>query len=119
MTDDNIISLTDSMDYERIEKFLRGEMTAEEENTLKQELATNEELRSKAVAMAYLAKAMDSVGQEHDELVKDALWASDKEQIEDMIENTIGHKYCDYSMYRRALSVAAVALILIGRIPIL
>ena len=113
MTDDNIMSLTDSMDYERIEKFLRGEMTAEEENTLKQELATNEELRSKAVAMAYLAKAMDSVGQEHDELVKDALWASDKEQIEDMIENTIGHKYCDYSMYRRALSAAAVALILI------
>lgn len=98
MTDDNMMSMTDSMDYERIEKFLRDEMTAEEEKTLKQELSANEELRSKAVAMAYLAKAMDAVGQEHDELVKDALWASDKDQIEDMAGSKIAHKYYDYRL---------------------
>ncbi|MBR4898303.1 MAG: hypothetical protein IKZ48_05910 [Prevotella sp.] len=53
--DKNDDILMDGID-ERIESFLRGEMTAEEETTFKQEIRQNPELRSRAMAMASLIK---------------------------------------------------------------
>lgn len=52
---DNII--IDGID-ERIESFLRGEMTAEEEAAFKQEIHQNPELRSRAMAMTSLIKGL-------------------------------------------------------------
>ena len=52
---DNII--IDGID-ERIESFLRGEMTAEEETAFKQEIRQNPELRSRALAMTSLIKGL-------------------------------------------------------------
>ena len=49
--------LMDGID-ERIESFLRGEMTAEEESTFKQEIRQNPELRSRAMAMTSLIKGL-------------------------------------------------------------
>lgn len=43
---------------ERIEKFLRGEMTQEEESVFKSELKTNKELRMRAEAISALVRGM-------------------------------------------------------------
>lgn len=55
--DKNDDILMDGID-ERIEAFLRGEMSAEEEATFKQEIRQNPELRSRAMAMASLIKGL-------------------------------------------------------------
>ena len=55
--DKNDEILMDGID-ERIEAFLRGEMTAEEEAAFKQEIRQNPELRSRAMAMTSLIKGL-------------------------------------------------------------
>ena len=55
--DKNDDILMDGID-ERIEAFLRGEMTAEEEAIFKQEIRQNPELRSRAMAMTSLIKGL-------------------------------------------------------------
>lgn len=55
--DKNDEILMDGID-ERIEAFLRGEMTAEEETAFKQEIRQNPELRSRAMAMTSLIKGL-------------------------------------------------------------
>lgn len=55
--DKNDEILIDGID-ERIESFLRGEMTAEEEAIFKQEIRQNPELRSRAMAMTSLIKGL-------------------------------------------------------------
>lgn len=55
--DKNNEILIDGID-ERIESFLRGEMTAEEEAIFKQEIRQNPELRSRAMAMTSLIKGL-------------------------------------------------------------
>ena len=55
--DKNDELLIDGID-ERIESFLRGEMTAEEEMAFKQEIRQNPELRSRAMAMTSLIKGL-------------------------------------------------------------
>lgn len=55
--DKNDDILMDGID-ERIEAFLRGEMSAEEETAFKQEIRQNPELRSRAMAMTSLIKGL-------------------------------------------------------------
>ena len=55
--DKNDEILMDGID-ERIEAFLRGEMTTEEETAFKQEIRQNPELRSRVMAMTSLIKGM-------------------------------------------------------------
>lgn len=55
--DKNDEILMDGID-ERIEAFLRGEMTVEEEAAFKQEIRQNPELRSRAMAMTLLIKGL-------------------------------------------------------------
>ena len=55
--DKNDDILMDGID-ERIEAFLRGEMSAEEETAFKQEIRQNPELRSRAMAMTSLIKVL-------------------------------------------------------------
>ncbi len=55
--DKNDDILMDGID-ERIEAFLRGEMTTEEEVAFKQEIRQNSELRSRAMAMTSLIKGL-------------------------------------------------------------
>ena len=43
---------------EQIEKFLRGQMSQQEEKAFKEELSTNEQLRSFAIAMALILKVL-------------------------------------------------------------
>lgn len=57
--DKNDDILMDGID-ERIEAFLRGEMTVEEENSFKQELRENPELRSHAMTMTSLIRGLQA-----------------------------------------------------------
>ena len=101
----------DIIEEERINRFLRGEMSSEEETLFIDELKSNEELRNKAVATARMAKAMKTVGEENDSLVKEALLASDEHDIE-MIVNNVTRKRSKV-LTLRILSVAASILILV------
>lgn len=111
MKNDRYISRVDLLDEERINSFLRGEMSSEEETLFIDELKSNEELRNKAVATARMAKAMKTVGEENDSLVKEALLASDEHDIE-MIVNNVTRKRSKV-LTLRILSVAASILILV------
>ena len=55
--DKNDDILMDGID-ERIEAFLRGEMSAEEETDFKQEIRQNPELRNRAMVMTSLIKGI-------------------------------------------------------------
>lgn len=52
---------------ERIERFLRGEMTLEEEARFREELKTNSELREHARAISALLKGIQAEGTQHDQ----------------------------------------------------
>lgn len=54
---------------ERIERFMKGEMTSDEESDFKQELRSDNELRSRAMAMAALVKGVKKKYKEQDELI--------------------------------------------------
>ena len=47
---------------DRIANYLKGRMTADEEQAFMQELKSNPELKAKAIAMARLAKGLKEVG---------------------------------------------------------
>ena len=59
----------DIIEEERINRFLRGEMSSEEETTFMDELKSNDVLRNKAVVAARMAKAMKTVGEEEELLI--------------------------------------------------
>ena len=111
MKNDRYISRVDLLDEERINSFLRGEMSSEEETLFIDELKSNEELRNKAVATARMAKAMKTVGEENDSLVKEALLASDEHDIEIIVNNVTRKRSKVLTL--RILSVAASILILV------
>lgn len=52
---------------DRINRYLFGKMTAEEEGAFESELQQNETLKQQAEAIAQMVKAMDTIGKEHDE----------------------------------------------------
>lgn len=111
MKNDRDISRVDLLDEERINSFLRGEMSSEDEILFMDELKSNEELRNKAVATARMAKAMKTVGEDNDSLVKEALLTSDEHDIE-MIVNNVTRKRSKL-LTLRIISVAASILILV------
>lgn len=51
---------------ERINRYLQGEMTQEEEALFEEDLAKDDTLRRQAEAMARIVKGMETVGKEHD-----------------------------------------------------
>lgn len=51
---------------ERINRYLQGEMTQEEEALFEKDLAKDDTLRRQAEAMARIVKGMETVGKEHD-----------------------------------------------------
>ena len=95
--DKNDEILMDGID-ERIEAFLRGEMTAEEETAFKQEIRQNSELRSRAMAMTSLIKGL------HDQ--------NSAKETAIIKENTVKSKIRPLLYW--ACSVAAVLVIAFG-----
>lgn len=76
----------DLTDDERISDYLRGEMSESEETEFMHRLENDRSLRRKAVAMAYLAKAMKHVGRQRDEELKEALLSTDEYTALDILE---------------------------------
>ena len=101
----------DIIEEERINSFLRGEMSSEEETTFMDELKSNDVLRNKAVVAARMAKAMKTVGEEEDSLVKEALLTSDDHDIEMIVKNVTRKR--SKLLTLRIISVAASILILV------
>ena len=101
----------DIIEEERINRFLRGEMSSEEETTFMDELKYNDVLRNKAVVAARMAKAMKTVGEEEDSLVKEALLTSDDHDIEMIVKNVTRKR--SKLLTLRIISVAASILILV------
>ena len=95
--DNNDNILTDGID-ERIESFLRGEMSTEEEIVFKQEIRENPELRNRAMAMTSLIKGL------HDK--------NSSKEANIIKENTARSKVRPLLWW--ACSVAAVFAIIIG-----
>lgn len=77
------VGLTDD---ERLSDYLRGMMSDEEEAEFMRRLNSDKTLRRKAVAMAYLAKAMKHVGRQRDEELKEALLSTDEYTALDILE---------------------------------
>ena len=101
----------DIIEEERINRFLRGEMSSEEETTSMDELKSNDVLRNKAVVAARMAKAMKTVGEEEDSLVKEALLTSDDHDIEMIVKNVTRKR--SKLLTLRIISVAASILIFV------
>ena len=65
---------------DRINRYLFGEMTPEEETTFEEELKHNDALREQAEAISHMVKAMDEVGKEHDKNYIEKMKASSSRQ---------------------------------------
>lgn len=92
LTQDDITSdgLTD---VELIERFLCGNMDADEEARFMASLNADEQRRSKAIAMAYLVKAMKAEGSRHDRQLIQAMSSLDRSDVAQVAARAAGgHK---------------------------
>ena len=72
---------------ERILRFLQGKMTADEENLLMDDLQKDADFKARAINMARLAKGINQVGEEKDQLLKETLLTVDESAV-----RTIAHQ---------------------------
>lgn len=66
---------------ERIERYLHGEMTPEEEAIFEEDLANDDTLRRQAEAMARIVKGMEVVGGDQDRLMIDKIKAANGKRL--------------------------------------
>ena len=66
---------------ERIERYLHGEMTPEEESIFEEDLANDDTLRRQAEAMARAVKGMEVVGGEQDKLMIEKMKAANGKKL--------------------------------------
>lgn len=66
---------------ERIERYLHGEMTPEEEAIFEEDLAHDDTLRRQAEAMARIVKGMEAVGVEQDRMMIDKMKAANGKRL--------------------------------------
>jgi len=66
---------------ERIERYLHGEMTPEEEALFEQDIANDDTLRRQAEAMARVVKGVEAVGGEQDRLMIDKMKSANEKRL--------------------------------------
>lgn len=66
---------------ERIERYLHGEMTPEEESIFEEDLANDDTLRRQAEAMARIVKGMEAVGGERDRVMIEKMKAANGKRL--------------------------------------
>ncbi|MDE6479617.1 MAG: hypothetical protein K2L45_05045 [Muribaculaceae bacterium] len=96
--------------------FLKGEMTSAEEREFKAFLESHPEQKQKAIAIARLAKAMQQVGEEHDRAVIDDIKVASKQDVEDAVNNltsNVERKPKILPLHRFIVSFSAAASILL------
>ena len=104
--DKNENILPDNLD-ERIESFLRGTMTLEEESAFKQEIKTNPELRNRAMSMTALIKGIQEKESKRDKAVIASVGESKKPAADIAVDGrrTVRH------IFWWAASIAAACVI--------
>ena len=114
----NNIDETLLLEDEKIAKYLKGMMTAEEEQEFMQELDSNEDLKSKAIATARLVKGMKEAGTARDEEIAEEMLAHEPNEITSIAKRVVRKKKTKIIPFRKAatwLSAAAsVALLVWG-----
>lgn len=73
---------------ERIILFLQGKMTADEEKRLMNDFQKDADFKARAISMARLAKGINQVGEEKDQILKEALLSVDESAIQDITQQT-------------------------------
>lgn len=74
---------------DRIEAYLKGKMSAEEEQQFMKELNDNPELMQKAIITARLVKGLKQVGAQQDKDIQGAFLASSTESVQSAVEKAI------------------------------
>ena len=72
---------------DRIANYLKGRMTADEEQVFLQDLKSNSELKAKAIAMARLAKGLKEVGAIQDQETLGEMLCVDESDIKEVAQN--------------------------------
>ena len=112
----NNIDETLLLEDEKIVRYLKGKMTAEEEQEFMLELESNEELKSKAITTARLVKGMKEVGTANDEELKGEFLAADADEVGVVAKDASVAKKANVISWRRTvtwLSAAASVALLI------
>lgn len=112
LTQDDITSdgLTD---VELIERFLCGSMDADEEARFMASLNADEQRRSKAIAMAYLVKAMKAEGSRHDRQLIQAMSSLDRSDVAQVAARAAGGHKKGKLLYGFITTLSVVAAIVI------
>lgn len=115
MAQDNSVNQTLLEQDDRIANFLKGKMTKEEESAFMSEIENDPEFRTKAIAMARLAKGLKSVSQQQDNDTIDALLTLDKNEVEKIAKNATKVKAPVISMRTMSMwmSVAACLILVV------
>lgn len=75
---------------DKLNRFLKGEMTPAEEQEFKAFLKSHPEQKQKAIAIARLAKAMQKVGEERDRTIIADIKATSKQDVENAANRVTG-----------------------------
>ena len=115
-TDNNHIDENMLLDDERIANYLKGKMTAEEEQAFLADLQADPELKAQAVAMARMVKGMKEVGTANDEELMGEFLAADADEVGVVAKDASVAKKANVISWRRTvtcLSAAASVALLI------
>lgn len=105
---ENSVQEKDLLNDERISRYMKGVMNADEESAFMEELKNNEDLRNQTIAQARLVKGMKQV----DEELKDAFRQSDEQTIRRIANKAIGIK--KHSARWLAIAASIVFIVFVG-----
>lgn len=106
----HIVTDKELHDDERISAYLRGRMSKEEEVAFLEDLNSDSELRSKAISMAHIAKAMKKIGEENDEKVKEALTSINLDAAKHIASRgtwMVATEYCNYDIMSKEMNISS------------
>lgn len=90
---------------DRIVAYLKGQMSAEEEQKFMKELNDNPELKQKAIVTARLVKGLKQVGAAQDKDTKGAFLASSTEGVKSVVEKVIHAEEISATTAARTVSI--------------
>lgn len=105
---ENSVQEKDLLNDERISRYMKGVMNADEESAFMEELKNDEELRNQAIAQARLVKGMKQV----DEELKDAFRETDEQTIRKIANKAVGNK--KHSARWLAIAASIVFIVFVG-----
>ena len=116
MDNKNEINQMELQQEDRILSYLQGKMSQEEESAFIEELEKNPNLKAKAISIARLAKGLSQVGEERDNILKEAMLSIDEDTVRNIAkqatENTIPAEKSSKFKFATLLSTAAAILLI-------